>query len=510
MLSKKIFNNLKIMKNIRRLQSGLPEKSQDRSPVMHQGIQFSKEHLVDFGELPTGEIPSQLKQSPKNQLTQLTNNSRVFTEVYNTNSASVSVFINGGSRWETLETSGVSQLLTNLFLRGTNNKSRKQLEENIQNLGGQLEVTLEREIIGLTMKVDNKNVGNAVDLLCEMVMEVNLNQEQIDAEKENVLNLATETARDQHNFSIEGLFYTSFREHMMGQPVNGNRDLITSLTQNDLKEHQNRTYIGKNFSVVATGNVSHEEVLTRSEKWLNKLPENTSSVNEENEQRPNLTSSMMSQRDDEMSNLNVAVGFLAPGMNNPEHISMLVFQKVLDNYNAHEDGQHINTPNRQYNTLHKYLAEMPGVTLQKTKYYGFSDIGLFTCWSHGHEIFSRDMLYTSQYTLGLLSKGIGQAEVFRARAKLFNQLLRDSPSVDLNLDIAKNLSYIGRRVGRTEMAYRISNVAEANHLKNFSTKWFFDQDMGVHAYGYVAHLAGIDHYNNRLSQSTRGDPTVVF
>lgn len=510
MLSKKIFNNFKLIKNIRRLQSGLPQKSQDTSPVMHQGIQFSKESLVDFGELPTGEIPSQLKQSPKNQLTHLKNNSRVFTEQYNTNSSSVSIFVNGGSRWETLETSGSAQLLTNLFLRGTNNKSRKQLEENIQNLGGQLEVTLEREMIGLTFKVDNKDVGNAVDLLCEMVMEVNLNQEQIDAEKENVLNLATESARDQHYFSIEGLFYTSFREHMLGQPVNGNRDLITSITQKDLQDHQKRTYIGKNFSIIATGNVSHEEVLTRSQKWLSKLPETTSYQNPENETTPLLTSSMMSQRDDEMHNTNIAIGFRAPSLQNPEFVSMLIFEKLLDNYNAHENGQHINTPNRQYNTLHKFLSDLPGVTLQKTKYHSFSDMGLFTCWTHGHEIFSKDMLYKSQYTLALFSKGLGQVEVFRARAKIFNELLRENPGSELNLSIAKQVGYIGRRVGRTEMGYRVSDLAESKSLEDFSRKWFFDQDMGVHVYGYVAHMAGVDYYSTRLQQSARADPISIL
>jgi processing peptidase subunit beta len=506
MLANRITKNTKMLKNLQRRKSAMLQTTGSQTPSLHQGVQFSKERLVDFGELPTGQIPLQLTRSPRHNLTTFKNNSRVCTEVYNTQSANVSVFVNAGSRWETLETSGSARLLLNLFLRGTKNKSRKQLEEALQNLGGDISVTLEREIIGLTLKVDNKDIKAAVDLLCEMVLDVNLNQEQIDNEKLNVLNLATETTRDQYNYSMEALFYTSFREHMIGQPVNGNRDSITSLVKNDLEEHQKRTFVGKNFNVVVSGNVNHEEVVKVSEKWLTRLPESTSSRVEINEEKPYLTSTMMSQRDDEMANLNLAVGFLAPGMNNPEYVSMLVYQKILDNYNAHENGQHLNTPNRQYNTLHKLLAELPGVTLQRTKYFGFSDVGLFTCWTHGHEIFSRQMLFTSQYVLGVLSNHLNQAEIFRARAKLFNELLRQTPSTNLNLQIARNLLYNNRRITRTEMAYRFSHCAEGNHLKSFAKKWFFDKDMGVLAYGYVAHLAGVDHYHTRLQNSTRGDP----
>jgi len=43
----------------------------------------------------------------------------VVTEVHGSDLSEVSVFVNAGSRWETLETSGVSRMLSNLFLRGT-------------------------------------------------------------------------------------------------------------------------------------------------------------------------------------------------------------------------------------------------------------------------------------------------------------------------------------------------------------------------------------------------------
>lgn len=54
----------------------------------------------------------------------------------------------------------------------------------------------------------------------------------------------------------------------MGQPKNGNRDTVRNLTVKDLQSHQERTYIGKNFGVVVTGDCSHDQVVKISTEWL--------------------------------------------------------------------------------------------------------------------------------------------------------------------------------------------------------------------------------------------------
>jgi hypothetical protein len=106
-----------------------------------------------------------------------------------------------------------------------------------------------------------------------------------------------------------------------------------------------------------------------------------------------MTPSMISQRDDEMENVNIAVSYLAPALSDPQSIIILLWREILGDYNISENGYaHLNTSNRQYNKLHSLVGERPGVNLIRTKYLGFSDVGLFTAWVHTHEIWARDML----------------------------------------------------------------------------------------------------------------------
>lgn len=63
-----------------------------------------------------------------------------------------------------------------------------------------------------------------------------------------------------------------------------------------------------------------------------------------------------------MSNVNVGVSFMAPGFNNSDHLSFKFFEEVVGDYNANHDGMaNVNSPDRQYNTLHKHFGNRPGI-----------------------------------------------------------------------------------------------------------------------------------------------------
>jgi len=48
---------------------------------------------------------------------------------------------------------------------------------------------------------------------------------------------------------------------------------------------------------------------------------------------------------------------------------MLIFQEILGNYNSNADGMaHVNSPNRQYNYLHRRMGAKPGINLCRTQF----------------------------------------------------------------------------------------------------------------------------------------------
>ena len=477
-----------------------------------RGVQFGRQNLIDWGELPRGEIPVQLATAPVSQVTRLENGVNVATEIYGTEAGVVSVFIKAGSRYETIESSGSARMLTHLFLRGTKNKSRGQIEAALNEMGTKVEVSFERELIGLTLRVCKEDADRAVDLLCEMVAEVNLNDTQLEAEKEAVENSSRELCRDQYEQTLESCIYSAFRDHMMGQPSRGNGDNIVNLTTNMIQEHIERTYAGRNVTVVASGNVNHDAVVKASRRLssLPKEPTRESAI--VSTEKPLLTPSMMVARDDEMANVNVCVAYKAPARGDSESFLMNFYASMLGSYNANEQGlAHLNSEDRQYHNLHSQFGERPGITLHQAKYIGFSDVGLLTAWTHGNEIWSKDMMFMNQVMLGKYATVLNQVEVFRARASLFNNLLAERPGEELNLEIARDVQYIGRRVDRTERAFRYSYMADQEFLQEKAKAWFYDKDTALGVWGPGnTYIKEFSYYNSNMYMATRGNSTVLL
>jgi predicted Zn-dependent peptidase len=92
-----------------------------------------------------------LKVSPKFEGITLDNKAQVGVEHYAGDSCCVSLFVKAGSRYETLKSSGAARVMVNLMLKGTSKMSRSDLDKKLLGMGAELEVTFERELIGLSL-----------------------------------------------------------------------------------------------------------------------------------------------------------------------------------------------------------------------------------------------------------------------------------------------------------------------------------------------------------------------
>lgn len=88
--------------------------------------------------------------------------------------------------------------------------------------------------------------------------ELELLKEEVSQEHEDNINRFMET-------TIENAHFNVYREHMMGQPIKGDRDNLHSLTVDHLRDFHTTNYFGDNLVVVGTGNIVHEEFVASVE-----------------------------------------------------------------------------------------------------------------------------------------------------------------------------------------------------------------------------------------------------
>ena len=85
------------------------------------------------------------------------------------------MFVGAGSRHEDLETSGTAYLLEKMLLRGTSGKSKHDLAQEVENMGGIYSSKTGREKSRFGLRVFKGDTDNAVRLLGDMVCNSTLN-----------------------------------------------------------------------------------------------------------------------------------------------------------------------------------------------------------------------------------------------------------------------------------------------------------------------------------------------
>ena len=97
---------------------------------------------------------------------------------------SIGVYINAGSRQDTLETTGAANMLTKMLLRGTGNNSRSDIAGEIQSMGARVSTNTDREITNLNMTCFKGDVSRAVALLGDAVCSATLDSAELEVAKQ--------------------------------------------------------------------------------------------------------------------------------------------------------------------------------------------------------------------------------------------------------------------------------------------------------------------------------------
>lgn len=333
------------------------------------------------------------------------------------------MFVGAGSRHEDLETSGSAYLLEKMLFRGTSSKSKTEITESIDSIGAVQSNTTGREVSNFTLKVFKGDVNKAVKILGDSLSNSTLNENELEIVKEEVSQEHEENYHRYFETTIENAHFNVYREHMMGQPVKGDRDIIHTLKADHLREFHSTNYFGDNIVVVGAGNINHEEFVSQVNQHFSSLPKSTASKIK-NQEKAVFNPAMLFIRDDEMINSNVAVFYDAPSIKHQDYYSFLLLQNMFGEYRIDKNAEHLNDVKKQYNSMHALLGDLPDVTRQESLYYAYSDSGIWGNYLYGNEVFTRNMNYCGVCLPTIYSHYLNDVEVYRGRNSLYNRLLR--------------------------------------------------------------------------------------
>ena len=179
-------------------------------------------------------------------------------------SVSVSIFAGVGSRYEQLETAGISHVVEHLLFKGTERRpAPEQISGAVEGVGGIMNAGTEQELTVYYCKVALQYMGDVLDLLFDMVRNSLVDPKEVERERLVVveeLNMINDYPNQKVEAIIDEMLWP---DHPLGRDIGGTRDSVMAMTRETVVDHVERYYSPTNMVVSVAGNVDHDEVVAQ-------------------------------------------------------------------------------------------------------------------------------------------------------------------------------------------------------------------------------------------------------
>ncbi|KAK1415999.1 hypothetical protein QVD17_31787 [Tagetes erecta] len=426
---------------------------------------------------------------PETRVTTLPNGLRVATE---SNLAShmttVCVSIDTGSRFETEETNGVAHYLEHMLHRGTLKRPGDDLFEEIENMGGQLDVATSREQTVYTAKVMAGDWPKALEILSDMLQNSTFDEKQINDERHTIMDEWVESKNALNYVLFDRLQAAAFQHDPLGWTVLGPARNIMDMTKKDIQDYHSTHYAAHRMVISASGAVKHEDIVEQVNKMFTQLPTNPITSTQLVENKPAIfTGSENRQRDDEKPYAYFGILFKGPSVTDPDAVAVLVMRTMLGSWDKTTEPKG------------SQLARIVGID-ELTEYvtavnHHYKETGLFGVYAAAKPDRLDDLASAIMQEISKLCYQVAEEDVMRAKNQLKFLLHKEQHKAE---EIGRQLLDYGRRIPLAEFFARLDAVNVAT-IKRVANKYIFDQDIAIAAFGPVKLLPDHSWFRSRTS-----------
>jgi len=198
--------------------------------------------------------------------TQFDNGLAVVTErMPEVRSVTFGVEVGTGSRDEPASIVGASHFLEHLLFKGTDERSGREISEAIDAVGGDMNACTAREQTSFYVRLLADDAALGLDLLCDTVLHPRLTPEDVEIERQVILEEIRQHDDDPgdvvHEIWAEGLF----AGHPLGRDPLGTEASVASTSAEAIRDFFGSHYRPGNMVVAGAGRLDHDEVVAAVE-----------------------------------------------------------------------------------------------------------------------------------------------------------------------------------------------------------------------------------------------------
>lgn len=373
------------------------------------------------------------------EITRLANGLTVATErMPEIATATLGVWVGTGSRHEQAHEHGLSHLIEHMAFKGTARRNARQIAEDIENVGGDINAATSVEYTSYTARVLGENVDVALDVLGDILINSVFDPAELAREKGVILQEYASVEDTPDDLIYDAFMESAYAGQAIGRPILGTPDTIKAFDEATIRAFLAREYVPAKMVIAAAGDVEHARIVDAAERHFGAMP-----ATAEREPEAGRYTGGERRISRKLEQANLVLGLPGLSFKDPGYYAAHLFAHIL--------GGGLTS------RLWHEVREVRGLAYSIDAFHWpFSDCGLFGV---GAGTAGADVAELMKVTLGCMreaAEDISDVEMVRAKAQMKVALLTALETPGGRIErIARQLLSWGRIVPSEEIVAKV-------------------------------------------------------
>jgi predicted Zn-dependent peptidase len=355
--------------------------------------------------------------------------------------ASLGVWVSAGSRDERRDENGISHLLEHMAFKGTRRRTARQIAEEIEAVGGDLNAATGAETTAYYARVLKADVPLALDVLSDILSEPAFDRDELAREQSVIVQEIGAVADAPDDLIFENLQGVAFPDQPLGRSILGTAKTVRSFDAAKLREYLTRNYRGPEIVVAAAGAVDHQGVVAEVERRFSSFNGSAGPLPE-----PATFGGGTHVEERDLEQVHIALALPGVPLKDPALYSMQAFTNVLGGGMSSRLFQEAREKRGLCYSI--YSFHMP-----------YSDVGMFGLYAGTDAADTSELMRLIVDEIANTSETLSESEIARAKAQMKAGLLMALESSGERIgQLARQMITQGRPILIDELVAKIEAV----------------------------------------------------
>jgi predicted Zn-dependent peptidase len=359
--------------------------------------------------------------------------------------ASLGVWVRCGSRDEQADEHGISHLLEHMAFKGTSRRTARQIAEEIEAVGGDLNAATSVESTAYYARVLRDDVPLALDVLSDILGDPTFDPQELTREQNVIIQEIGAAEDTPDDIVFDYLQATAFPQQAVGRSILGTPATVRLFDGARLRRYLGRQYRGPDMVVAAAGAVNHASVVAQVEARFAAFAGEPAPTPE-----PARFAGGVRLEPRDLEQVHIALALQGVRQHDLTLYDLQVFTSVLGGGMS--------------SRLFQEIRERRGLCYAIYAFHSpYSDTGLFGIYAGTDASDAPELMRVVIAELQAASEGINEAEIARAKAQMKAGLLMALESSSTRAEqLARQIIAYGRPIPVDEIVAKVNAVTVAS------------------------------------------------